>query len=95
MLLLLSLMRQAPLAQANVRSGLLGTPMGRMLAGSTVCLYGLGNIARALTPRLRSFGVRLVGITRDPHAEKVSGFGLDACYAVSERNVALAPGRVS
>ena len=89
LLLLLSLLRQAPLAQANVRTGRLGTPMGRMLAGSTVCLYGLGNVARALAPRLRPFGVRLIAITRDPLAEKVAGFGLDACYAVGERDQAL------
>jgi phosphoglycerate dehydrogenase-like enzyme len=88
-LLLLSLLRQAPLAQANVRSGLLGAPMGRMLAGLTVCLYGLGNVARALAPRLRAFGVRLVGITRDPHAAKGTEFGLEACYSVSDRDQAL------
>src|SRR6202008_3437045 len=35
--LLLSLLRQAPLAQTSVRSGLLGTPIGRMLSGNTVC----------------------------------------------------------
>ena len=81
--LLLSLLRQAPLAQSSVRSGLLGTPIGRMLAGNTVCLYGLGNVALALARRLRPFGVRLLGITRDPQAEKVAAFGLDACYATA------------
>ena len=34
--------------------------------------------------------VRLVGITRDPRAPKVSEFGLDACYSGEERDVCLA-----
>jgi phosphoglycerate dehydrogenase-like enzyme len=87
--LLLSLLRHATVAQSSVRSGLLGTPMGRMLAGNTVCLYGLGNVALALARRLRPFGVRLLGITRTPQAEKVAAFGLDACYAIDERQQGL------
>ena len=90
--LLLSLLRQAPLAASSVRSGLLGTPLGRMLAGNTVCLYGLGNVALALARRLRPFGVRILGITRDPRAEKVAVFGLDGCYATARSaDGALAP----
>lgn len=89
-LLTVALLRNLPEAQANVRAGRLGTPMGRMLAGRTVCLYGLGAIAKALAPRLRAFDVRLVGITRDPQAAKVADFGLDACYTAQERDACLA-----
>jgi phosphoglycerate dehydrogenase-like enzyme len=89
-LLTIALLRNLPEAQANVRAGLLGAPLGRMLASRTVCLYGLGSIAKALARRLRAFDVRLVGITRDPHAPKVSEFGLDACYSGEERDVCLA-----
>jgi phosphoglycerate dehydrogenase-like enzyme len=89
LLLLLSLMRQVPVAQSNVRAGRLGAPVGRMLAGNTVCLYGLGNVALALAQRLRPFGVRLIGVTRDPQAEKVAAFGLDACFATRDRHQAL------
>jgi phosphoglycerate dehydrogenase-like enzyme len=60
-----------------------------MLAGNTVCLYGLGNVALALAQRLRPFGVRLIGITRDPQAEKVAAFQLAACYSTRDRNQAL------
>jgi phosphoglycerate dehydrogenase-like enzyme len=87
--LMLSLLRQAPVAQSNVRCRLLGTPLGRMLAGNTVCLYGLGNVALALARRLRPFGVRLLGITRDPRAGKVAAFGLDACFATLDRRQCL------
>jgi phosphoglycerate dehydrogenase-like enzyme len=90
LLLTLALLRQLPAAQKNVRTGVLGAPLGRMLAGRTVCLYGLGTTARALAHRLRPMGVRLVGITRDPAAPKVADFALDRCFSSSERHKALA-----
>ena len=89
LLLILSLLRQLPEAQANVRAGVLGAPLGRMLGGRAVCLYGLGATAISLARRLRALDVRLLGITRDPEAPKVAAFGLDACYATSERNTCL------
>ena len=89
-LLTIALLRNFSLAQANVRAGRLGEPLGLMLAGRAVCLYGLGAIAQALAPRLRAFGVRLVGITRDPTAPKVAAFKLDACYSQAERDLCLA-----
>jgi phosphoglycerate dehydrogenase-like enzyme len=84
LLLILSLLRQLPAAQANVRAGVLGAPLGRMLAGRTVCLWGLGATAFSLARRLRALDARLVGITRDPAAEKVSAFRLDACFPREE-----------
>lgn len=90
LLLILALLRQLPLAQANVRAGVLGGPQGRALAGRTVCLWGLGAIAQSLARRLRAMDVKLIGITRDPQATKVAAYGLDACYASDERAVALA-----
>src|SRR5215470_6569286 len=42
LLLILALLRHFPQAQASIRSGVLGAPLGRMLAGRTVCLWGLG-----------------------------------------------------
>ena len=89
-LLTIALLRDLPRCQAHVREGLLGIPIGKMLAGRTVCLYGLGSIARALAQRLRAFGVRLVGITRDPAAPKVAELKLDGCYSVANRNACLA-----
>jgi phosphoglycerate dehydrogenase-like enzyme len=88
-LLMLALLRQLPLAQANVRAGILGGPQGRALAGRTVCLWGLGATARSLARRVRALDVTLIGITRDPHADKVAEYGLDACYATDDRVAAL------
>jgi phosphoglycerate dehydrogenase-like enzyme len=89
LLLILALLRRLPEAMANVRSGVLGTPLGLMLGGRTVCLYGLGATALSFAKRILPFGVRLVGITRDPQAPKIAAFGLDRCYASSERDECL------
>lgn len=90
MLLILSLLRDLPQAQANVRSGLLGAPLGKMLAGRNVCLYGLGAIALPLAKRLHAFDVRLTGISRDPNAQKIAAFGLTNCFSLEDRDKAFA-----
>jgi len=89
LLLMLALLRQFPAALEGVRRGVLGAPMGRMLAGSTVGLWGLGDTAFALARRLRALDVRLVGITRDPTAAKIADFNLDACVATGDRATCL------
>jgi phosphoglycerate dehydrogenase-like enzyme len=89
-LLMIALLRNLPTALANVAAGRLGTPIGRMLASRTVCLYGLGSIAKALARRLRPFDVRLVGITREPNAPKVAELELDACFSTQDRDACLA-----
>ncbi|MBV9434888.1 MAG: hydroxyacid dehydrogenase, partial [Acidobacteria bacterium] len=89
LMLILALLRKLPLGQHNVRAGILGEPMGRMLAARSVCLWGLGATALALARRLRALGVRLLGMTRDPHAEKVKVFGLDACYSTADSAACL------
>jgi phosphoglycerate dehydrogenase-like enzyme len=90
MLLILALLRDLPKAQANVHAGVLGAPLGKMLAGRTVCLYGLGAIALPLAKRLQSFQVKLIGITRDLSSAKISDFGLSECFSVEERERAFA-----
>ncbi len=89
-MLILALLRKLPECGASVKSGLLGVPMGAMLAGRTICLYGLGSIARATANRLRGFGVRLIGITRELREGKAAEFGLAAIYSTAERDAALA-----
>jgi phosphoglycerate dehydrogenase-like enzyme len=90
LLLILSLLRQLPAAQANVRTGVLGAPLGRMLAGRTICLWGLGATAFSLARRLRALEARLFGITRNPAAQKVAEFRLDACFRTEQLSECLA-----
>jgi phosphoglycerate dehydrogenase-like enzyme len=90
LMLVLALLRELPLAQANIRAGTLGAPQGRMLAGRTVCLWGLGATALSLALRFRAMGVKLLGITRDPSSPKVAAYGLDACFAPADRAACLA-----
>jgi len=89
-LLMLALLRKLPEAQANVRAEALGAPLGRTLRGRTVCLCGLGNIALALAGLLRPFGVRLLGLSRDPASPRAGRFALDACYSYAQRDACLA-----
>jgi phosphoglycerate dehydrogenase-like enzyme len=88
-LLILSLLRKMPLALSNAGSGVIGAPLGSLLAGRTVCLYGLGAIALAIAKRLKTFGVRLIGITRDTNSSKLQEFGLDQYVSVSQRDTCL------
>jgi phosphoglycerate dehydrogenase-like enzyme len=90
LLLILSLLRDLPKAQAHVRAGIHGAPLGKMLAGRAVCLYGLGAIALPLAKRLQNLRVRLIGITRDPSSPKTHEFRLDHCFAVRDRDTAFA-----
>lgn len=90
LLLMLALLRRLPEAQDHVRTGVLGAPLGRMLAGKTVCLCGLGTIALAVAGLLRPFGVTLLGLTRDPDQPKVARYGLDGCYGHDRREECLA-----
>lgn len=90
MLLILSLLRDLPRAQSNVRNGVLGAPLGKLLAGRTVGLYGLGAIALPLAKRLHAFRANLIGITRDTGATKLAEFGLSQCFSVEEKEKAFA-----
>ena len=90
LLLTLALLRQLPAAQANVRAGVLGAPLGRMLAGRTVCPWGLGATAPALSGRLRALGARLLGISRHASSANAAAFGLSVCYSTHDKALCLA-----
>jgi phosphoglycerate dehydrogenase-like enzyme len=90
LLLILGLIRDLAQAQANVRAGRLGAPLGKSLAQCTVCVFGLGNIGRALARRLRGCGARLVGVCRHPDTALAEDLGLAECFATEDRLRALA-----
>jgi phosphoglycerate dehydrogenase-like enzyme len=62
--LTLAALRRIREMEESIRTRRLGVPCGDMLKGATVCCVGNGNIARALRPRLRGFGVRQCVLTR-------------------------------
>jgi phosphoglycerate dehydrogenase-like enzyme len=64
-LLLLALLRRLPESPSGFRPGHWGDPPGEALAGSTVCIVGLGAVGSQLARRLDPFEVRLIGVRRD------------------------------
>ena len=79
-MLILALLRDIPKCQDHVRRGLLGIPMGTMLAGRTVCLYGLG-IDRA---RHRDTAASL---RRAAHRNHARGSRRKGCRVRARRNL--------
>jgi phosphoglycerate dehydrogenase-like enzyme len=61
---MLALARKWSRAQESLRAGRIGTPIGTTLKGKTVTIVGFGGIGRALARRLRSFGLRIVAVSR-------------------------------
>jgi len=90
MLLTLALLRGLPKAQTHVGKGVLGAQLGKVLAGQTVRLYGLGAIA---LPLLRAFDLNLIGISRQVTAEKIAQFHLPRCVRHGESLVPLVDGK--
>jgi phosphoglycerate dehydrogenase-like enzyme len=66
-LLLLALLRRLPESHSGFVPGHWGDPPGEALAGSTVCIVGLGAVGSQLARRLAPFEVRLLGVRRHVH----------------------------
>ena len=66
---LLLLLRHFPRLQHSVASGVVGQPIGTMLAGRTVTVLGTGAVGEALITRLAALGVTSLGVARRPYAE--------------------------
>src|ERR1700736_2211415 len=64
-LLLLALLRRLHESPSGFDPGHWGDPPGEALAGSTVCIVGLGAVGSQLARRLDPFEVRLIGVRRD------------------------------
>jgi len=72
---LLAALRKIPTSDASIRGGGFDKPMGRLLRGKTVGLYGFGRVARALAQLLRPFDVDLLAhdVLEDPEAARAVG----------------------
>ncbi len=92
MALLLALVRKVPLSNMLVQAGRWEVPPLipiHRLSGRVLGLVGFGNIPRALAPKARSFGLRIV--THDPNvpaeiitAAGVESVGFDELLAMSD-----------
>jgi D-3-phosphoglycerate dehydrogenase len=92
MALLLALARKIPFSNALVQSGRWEMPAVvpiRRLRGRVLGLVGFGNIPRALAPKAKAFGLRVVA--HDPYAPPqaladagVEGVSFDALLAMSD-----------
>jgi phosphoglycerate dehydrogenase-like enzyme len=85
-LLLLALLRRLPESPSGFDPGHWGDPPGEALAGSTVCIVGLGAVGSQLARRLEPFDVRLIGVRRDvrrgtpPTAPDIEVVGADRIH---------------
>jgi D-3-phosphoglycerate dehydrogenase len=92
MALLLALVRKIPLSNALVQAGRWDMPAVvpiHRLAGRVLGLVGFGNIPRALAPKAKAFGLRVV--THDPYvsqqalaAASVEGVSFDRLLEISD-----------
>ncbi|HEX7941229.1 MAG TPA: C-terminal binding protein [Gemmatimonadaceae bacterium] len=92
MALLLALARKIPFSDRLVQAGRWEMPAVapiRRLAGRTLGLVGFGNIPRALAPKAKAFGLRVV--THDPYVSRdvlaaagVEGVSFDDLLAMSD-----------
>ena len=92
MALLLALVRKIPLSNALVQAGHWDMPAVvpiHRLAGRVLGLVGFGNIPRALAPKAKAFGLRVV--THDPYvsqqalaAASVEGVSFDRLLEISD-----------
>lgn len=70
--------RRLPLAERTIREGKVwGGPMGRALLGRTAGIVGMGGIGQALASRLRPFGMRMIGIRRNPEPGLAERLGME------------------
>jgi len=79
MMLVLMLTRRYPAASANLRDGVFYEPVGRELAGRSICVVGFGASGRQLATRARAFEMRVSAVDiRRIDDEEIDAYGLEA-----------------
>jgi phosphoglycerate dehydrogenase-like enzyme len=76
--LILALMRHIPLEHDNMRHGLWQTTVGRVLAGKTLGLLGLGKLGAAMVPVARAFGMEVQAWSPNLTPERAAAAGARA-----------------
>lgn len=89
-LLMLALSRHLPRATEALAQGRMGEPSGLALLGKTVCIFGLGDVGRALCVRLAAFGMRLTAVRRRAEPDPTLPTPFARVYGVADLAAALA-----
>jgi phosphoglycerate dehydrogenase-like enzyme len=90
LLLMLALSRRLPRAAKALQDGLVGEPSGLALLGKTACIFGLGDVGRALAIRLAALGMRLTAVRRRAEPDATLPVAFARVYAVGDLPIALA-----
>jgi phosphoglycerate dehydrogenase-like enzyme len=73
----IAISRRLPILQYNILTGASwGGPRGNSLLGRTAGIVGLGGIGQALAIRLQPFGMRLLGLQRNPDRSLAERLGM-------------------
>ena len=90
MYLLLGCAKRARAAQRLVDQGAMGEIVCVELAGKTLCLVGLGTIAKTMVPMAHGFGMRVIGVRRDVTGDRGGIEGVERVFATTDLHLALA-----
>lgn len=90
MYLLLGCAKRGRTAQRLVDEGSMGELVCVELAGKTLCLVGLGTIAKTMVPMARGFGMRVIGVRRDISKDGGGIEGVERIFAAADLHDALA-----
>ena len=82
--LMLALARHLPVQGESIAARRLGTPLGVTLFGRRAGLVGLGNLGRAIAPRLKALGMEVSAVTRTPAGMDAPSLGVDFLGALSD-----------
>jgi phosphoglycerate dehydrogenase-like enzyme len=88
MFLVLGCAKKGRTAQRLVDQGAMGEFLCAELGGKTMCIVGLGAIGKMTVPMARGFGMRVIGVRRDPDKDGPIE-GVDKIYATADLHAAL------
>ncbi len=75
--LMLALARRYQEAQAHLKQGPWGAPLGRALMGESALVVGLGKVGRAVAWRLKALGMKVSAVKATPQPELAAQLGLE------------------
>ena len=89
MYLMIGLSRRQGEMLRSFQARQVGQPIGMALLNKTVCIVGMGNLGKALAPRLRACGMRLTALDERPDREIPPETGIEKILPLSGLNKAV------